>query len=269
MTINLKDFDADASEAQGRRRPHRRRGQGLARRSRILHLAAIGLRHPDPGLGHDLISRETLRCSRQSFSMRPGTLFEAREPVGHTYARIARKHGLHADDSAVSAGFRRAFASTPGLAFGPRRRADDIRRLEREWWYGLVRRSFEGLGEFDSFDAFFDELFAYFGHPANWEALPEAQSVLRRLKDENLKLGIISNFDCAPLSHPRGAGAAGVFRYRHDFLRGRLCEAGARDLRHVRCRRLGASRRPRPRTSATPSKWIFVARKMPDFARSL
>ncbi len=28
-----------------------------------------------------------------------GTLFEAREPVGHTYARIARKHGLNADDT--------------------------------------------------------------------------------------------------------------------------------------------------------------------------
>ena len=124
-----------------------------------------------------------------------GTLFEAREPVGHTYARIARDHGLHADDAAVSAGFRRAFASTPGLAFGPHRYADEIRRLEREWWYSLVSRSFEGLGEFDSFGAFFDELFAYFGNPASWEALPEAQSVLRRLKNDNLKLGIISNFD--------------------------------------------------------------------------
>ncbi len=124
-----------------------------------------------------------------------GTLFDAREPVGHTYARIARKHGLRADDAQVSAGFRRAFSSTPGLAFGPGRRADEIRRLEREWWYGLVRRSFEGLGEFDSFDAFFEELFGYFGDPASWAPLPEAHSVLRRLKDTNLKLGIISNFD--------------------------------------------------------------------------
>jgi putative hydrolase of the HAD superfamily len=124
-----------------------------------------------------------------------GTLFEAREPVGHTYARIARKHGLAADDAAVSAGFRRAFSSTPGLAFGPGRDADEIRRLEREWWYGLVRRSFEGLGEFDSFDAFFGELFAYFGDPTSWEPLPEAHSVLRRLQDSDLKLGIISNFD--------------------------------------------------------------------------
>jgi putative hydrolase of the HAD superfamily len=124
-----------------------------------------------------------------------GTLFEAREPVGHTYARIARKHGLAADDAQVSAGFRRAFSSTPGLAFGPGRDAEEIRRLEREWWYGLVRRSFEGLGEFDSFDAFFEELFAYLGDPASWEPLPEAHSVLQSLKDAKLKLGIISNFD--------------------------------------------------------------------------
>ena len=124
-----------------------------------------------------------------------GTLFEAREPVGHTYARIARKHGLSADDAQVSAGFRRAFSATPGLAFGAGRRAEEIRRLEREWWYGLVRRSFEGLGEFDNFDAFFEELFGYFGDPANWEPLPDAHSVLRSLKDAKLRLGIISNFD--------------------------------------------------------------------------
>jgi putative hydrolase of the HAD superfamily len=117
------------------------------------------------------------------------------EPVGHTYARIARKHGLHADDAAVSAGFRGAFGSTPGLAFGPGRRADEIRQLEREWWYGLVRKSFEGLGEFASFDAFFEELFTYFGDPTSWTPLPDAHSVLQRLRDNDLKLGIISNFD--------------------------------------------------------------------------
>jgi len=97
--------------------------------------------------------------------------------------------------SAKRAGFRNAFASTPGLAFGPGRSSGEIRRLEREWWYGLVRRSFEGLGEFDSFDAFFDELFAYFGDPASWVPLPEAHAVLERLGKEKLRLGIISNFD--------------------------------------------------------------------------
>src|ERR1700730_811633 len=112
-----------------------------------------------------------------------GTLFDAREPVGHTYARIARAHRLKASDDTVSAGFRHAFASSPGLAFGAGHEADEIRRLEREWWYNLVRRSFEGLGEFDDFEAFFDELFGYFGDPANWVPLPEAHSTLQRLKD--------------------------------------------------------------------------------------
>jgi putative hydrolase of the HAD superfamily len=124
-----------------------------------------------------------------------GTLFDAREPVGHTYARIARMHGVESDDAAVTAGFRRAFASTPGLAFGPGRHADEIRRLEREWWYGLVRRSFEGLGAFDSFDAFFEELFAYFADAANWRPLEGAHSALQHLKEAGLRLGIISNFD--------------------------------------------------------------------------
>jgi putative hydrolase of the HAD superfamily len=124
-----------------------------------------------------------------------GTLFDAHEPVGHTYARIARLHGLRAEDAAVSAGFRRAFASTPGLAFGPGLPAGEIRRLERQWWHGLVRRSFEGLGTFDSFDAFFEELFDYFGDPASWVPMPEVNATLQRLKDTNLKLGIISNFD--------------------------------------------------------------------------
>jgi len=124
-----------------------------------------------------------------------GTLFEARESVGHTYARIARMHGLDAEDAAVSAGFRRAFSSTPSLAFGPGHSEDDLRGLEREWWRVLVRKSFEGLGTFDSFDDFFDELFGYFGDPANWAPLPETHTVLRQLKDAGLRLGIISNFD--------------------------------------------------------------------------
>lgn len=124
-----------------------------------------------------------------------GTLFDAREPVGHTYARIARKHGLDAEDAAVSAGFRRAFSSTSSLAFGPGHSEDNLRSLEREWWHRLVRKSFEGLGELDNFDDFFDELFGYFGDPANWAPLPETHAVLQDLKDTGLKLGIISNFD--------------------------------------------------------------------------
>jgi putative hydrolase of the HAD superfamily len=124
-----------------------------------------------------------------------GTLFDARAPVGHTYARIAREHGVNADDGVVAAGFRSVFASTPGLAFGPGHPSDELRRMEREWWHRLVRKSFEGLGEFDDFEAFFDQLFRHFGDPGSWVALPETHAVLVRLKDTGLRLGVISNFD--------------------------------------------------------------------------
>lgn len=124
-----------------------------------------------------------------------GTLFDSREPVGHTYATVARKHGLEADAAVVTAGFRRAFSSAPGLAFGTGHSAAELKLREREWWYRLVRKSFEGLGEFDSFERFFEELFGYFADPAHWVAHPEAHATLRQLRDNGVRLGVISNFD--------------------------------------------------------------------------
>ncbi|MGH7863364.1 MAG: HAD-IA family hydrolase [Candidatus Binataceae bacterium] len=124
-----------------------------------------------------------------------GTLFDAREPVGSTYARIARSHGLHARDEVVAASFRRAFGAAPPLAFGVGRAPADLRRLERQWWRERVAETFAGLGEVRDFDAYFDELFTYFASPASWLADPEAARLLQRLKSSGLTVGVISNFD--------------------------------------------------------------------------
>jgi len=124
-----------------------------------------------------------------------GTLFDAREPVGATYARIARRHGLDAPDAAVAASFRRAFSAAPPLAFALACPPAELRRLERQWWRDRVAETFAGLGQFPDFDRYFDELFAYFANPANWAADPEAQPLLERLKQAGLIVGVISNFD--------------------------------------------------------------------------
>jgi putative hydrolase of the HAD superfamily len=124
-----------------------------------------------------------------------GTLFDAREPIGATYARIARHHGVDAPDAAVDASFRRAYNGAPPLAFGLARPPAELRRLERQWWRDRVAVTFAGLGEFPDFDAYFDQLFAYFAHPASWTADPEAQPLLQRLKESGLIVGVISNFD--------------------------------------------------------------------------
>src|SRR5208282_2372303 len=117
-----------------------------------------------------------------------GTLFEPREPIGRTYARLARQFGLDAPEDTVAAGFRRAFGAAPGLAFGPGHGHDELRRLEREWWRRRVGETFAPMGTFTDFDAYFDD-------PDSWIADVEAAPMLQRLKNKGLKLGVISNFD--------------------------------------------------------------------------
>jgi len=67
---------------------------------------------------------------RTAFFDAAGTLFDSREPIGRTYARIARQFGVDATEEAIAARFRQVFHSAEGLAFGPGP-ADEIRRLER------------------------------------------------------------------------------------------------------------------------------------------
>jgi putative hydrolase of the HAD superfamily len=124
-----------------------------------------------------------------------GTLFHTREPAGLSYAKIARRFGVQADERLVIDSFRRAFAAAPGLAFGPGQEAPRLRQLEREWWHRLVRSTFAGLGAFTDFDAYFDALFAFFADPANWTCDRDAPVLLAALRESGLGRGVISNFD--------------------------------------------------------------------------
>ena len=141
-----------------------------------------------------------------------GTLFEPRDSVGATYAQLARKYGVDASAEEVNAAFRRVFHHSPGLAFGPGHGADELRKLEKRWWRNLVAESFEGLGTFTDFEAYFDELFARFADPASWRADPAALSTLRRLRARGLALGMISNFDHRLYGILEGLGLSGEFQ---------------------------------------------------------
>jgi putative hydrolase of the HAD superfamily len=140
-----------------------------------------------------------------------GTLFEPREPVGETYARIARSYGVEASAAQVSAAFRRVFHEAPGLAFGPGHPAAALRRMERQWWRDLVGATFAGLGTFNDFEAYFTALFDYFADPANWVADPEAAPMLTRLRERGLTLGVISNFDYRLIPILEGLGLSQFF----------------------------------------------------------
>jgi len=124
-----------------------------------------------------------------------GTLFETREPVGLSYARIAREYGVDATAAQVSAAFRRVFHNASALTFGPGHSGQELRRLERRWWHDLVADTFAGFGAFTDFDAYFEALFTFFADPANWVADHEAAAVLDELGKRGFALGVISNFD--------------------------------------------------------------------------
>lgn len=140
-----------------------------------------------------------------------GTLFTSRAPVAATYATIARRYGLETDERRVREGFMRAFHGAPGLAFGAGLAPAELRRREGEWWRGVVRATFEGLGRFDDFEACFEELFAYFADPAHWVAFPEGPGLLADLRVRGLTLGVISNFDHRLYRILEGLDLAGYF----------------------------------------------------------
>lgn len=124
-----------------------------------------------------------------------GTLFHTREPAGLSYAKIAQRFGVEADQRLVIDSFRRAFAAAPGLAFGLGHEAAELRLMEREWWYRLVRATFADIGEFADFEAYFDALFGFFADPANWIRDPDAPALLAAFRESGVELGVISNFD--------------------------------------------------------------------------
>jgi putative hydrolase of the HAD superfamily len=124
-----------------------------------------------------------------------GTLFEPREPVGNSYATIARDYGVEVSGAEINAAFRRVFRNAPPLAFGSGRNAVELRRLERLWWHDLVATTFEGLGQFTDFEAYFGRLFDFFADPANWVADGDAIRTTGVLRQQGFILGVISNFD--------------------------------------------------------------------------
>lgn len=122
-----------------------------------------------------------------------GTLFHPVGPIGTLYAAVAARHGIHADATELHARFRRAFQNAPPLAFPPLP-VPERRARERAWWRAVVTDVFAGRND-AAFDAYFDDLFAFFASAAAWRADPEAVPLLRRLREAELRILVVSNFD--------------------------------------------------------------------------
>ena len=93
-----------------------------------------------------------------------GTLIKPARRVGETYSALAATHGVEASAAQIAERFKTCFDAAPRLAF-PGAAGEQLITLERDWWKQLVTAVFKPLGRFENFDAYFEDLFAYFAAP--------------------------------------------------------------------------------------------------------
>jgi putative hydrolase of the HAD superfamily len=124
-----------------------------------------------------------------------GTLIRPAEPVGTTYAQVARRHGLAVEPEALMQAFRVAWKETaPPLHPDGQSAADD----DRGWWRNLVGNVFgrvlgKPMAE-DALEDLFSELYLYYGQPQAWSVFDDVVPALSDLARDH-RLLVLSNFD--------------------------------------------------------------------------
>jgi len=122
-----------------------------------------------------------------------GTLIYPADPVGETYARFARAHGVKLAAEATTTAFREAMKSSCPRPKG----AIPCDGNDRAWWKQVVLRSLpeNAFADPAAFDAFFEAVYLHFAKPEAWGVYPEALEVLEDLSDRAVDLVVLSNWD--------------------------------------------------------------------------
>lgn len=122
-----------------------------------------------------------------------GTLIYPADPVGETYARFARGHGVRLSPEATTTAFRQAMKASSPRAKGTVPNDGN----DHAWWKQIVKRSLpeHAFVESTAFDAFFEELYLHFAKPEAWGVYPEVLEVLEALRDHDVDLVVLSNWD--------------------------------------------------------------------------
>ena len=124
-----------------------------------------------------------------------GTLIRLAEPVGSTYAKVARDHGLIVDPGTLGRAFGKVWKRTPP-AFSAVVHVDEPD--ERAWWSRLVGEVFVEanaiFADDRAFGDFFDDLYRRFEEPGTWLLEDSATEVVARVANR-YRCVILSNFD--------------------------------------------------------------------------
>ena len=128
-----------------------------------------------------------------------GTLIELAEPVGETYARVARAHGVEIPAWRLGEAFRRVLRAAEPLCF-PHLDPEALRAREREAWHEIVRQTFRAAdtaaaARLRDERACAETLFDHYAAGAAWRCRPGAAEALAALRASGWRLAVLSNFD--------------------------------------------------------------------------
>jgi putative hydrolase of the HAD superfamily len=140
-----------------------------------------------------------------------GTLIAPARSVSETYATLAEPFGAKLDALVLSAAFGKQFAQMPPMAFGnvP---AAEIEAKERTWWHQLVSGVTQEAGGVADFDDYFERLYAYFATPEAWTVYDDVWPLLDGLKQRDIPMAVVSNFDSRLLPVLEGLRLTECFR---------------------------------------------------------
>ncbi len=141
-----------------------------------------------------------------------GTLIYPAEPVGETYAKFARAYGLKLPPEATTTAFRQAMKSS-----SPRAK-DSIPNNgnDRVHWKKIVKLSLadNSFSDEAAFEKFFEEVYLHYAQPKAWGVYPEVFEVFEALRDHEVDLVVLSNWDARLHNVLDGLGLGEYFSNR-------------------------------------------------------
>ena len=129
-----------------------------------------------------------------------GTLIVPFPSVGEVYARVANRVGMGEFAAApLDQSFRAAFRERLLIRYSPNE------------WREVVRRTFSPFTDRSGDPQLFDALWQEFMQPAAWQIFDDVVPVLKRLRQNGIRLAITSNWDLRLRPTLEGLGLAGFF----------------------------------------------------------
>ncbi len=117
-----------------------------------------------------------------------GTLIFPQPSVADAYSAAIYRHcGVRVDTATVKNAVQRALGTR---SLGEALRTNE--EAEQQFWANLIRQLCPDSGGFQDC---FDDLFAHFADPGNWQCFPDVAGVLAGLEAADLPMAIASNFD--------------------------------------------------------------------------